>query len=76
MSKGYLDSYKIKIYEKIFLNISDINFFTSEKLLRKNYISKKTLLLPAGVKLENFKKKRKLKKIKKVIGYIGAVAKF
>ncbi len=74
LSKGYLDSYKIKIYEKIFLNISDINFFTSEKLLRKNYISKKTLLLPAGVKLENFKKKRKLKKIKKVIGYIGAVS--
>lgn len=74
LSKGYLDSSKIKTFEKKFLNLSDINFFTSKNLLRKNYITNKSVLLPAGVKLENFKKKRKIKKIKKVIGYIGAVS--
>jgi uncharacterized SAM-binding protein YcdF (DUF218 family) len=74
LSKGYLDSSKIKNFEKKFLKLSDINFFTSENLLKKNYIPNKSLLLPAGVKLENFTKKRKIKKIKRIIGYIGAVS--
>lgn len=74
LSKGYLDSSRIKNFEKEFLKLSDVNFFTSENLLKKNYIPNKSLLLPAGVKLENFKKNRKIKKIKRVIGYIGAVS--
>ena len=74
LSKGFSDSSRIKNFEKEFLKLSDINFFTSENLLKKNYIPNKSLLLPAGVKLENFKKNRKIKKIKRVIGYIGAVS--
>ena len=75
LSKGYLDSIKVRSYEKKFLKISDINFFTSQKLMQKNYIPKKTLLLPAGVKLENFNKNKVINKTKKkIIGYIGAVS--
>ena len=76
LSQGYFDSYKIKNSEKQFIKLSDLNFFTSQKLLNENFIHNKSFLLPAGVKLENFKKERKInkKKNKKVIGYIGAVS--
>ena len=76
LSQGYFDSYKIKNSEKKFIKFSDLNFFTSQKLLNENYVDKKSFLLPAGVKLENFKKERKIekKKTKKIIGYIGAVS--
>ena len=76
LSHGYFDSYKIKNSEKKFIKLSDLNFFTSQKLLNENFIQNKSFLLPAGVKLENFKKERKIKKKKnkKIIGYIGAVS--
>ena len=70
LSKGYLDSIKVRSYEKKFLKISDINFFTSQKLMQKNYIPKKTLLLPAGVKLENFNKNKVINKTKKKNNWI------
>ena len=76
LSQGYFDSYKIKNSEKQFIKLSDLNFFTSQKLLNENFIHNKSFLLPAGVKLENFKKERKINKRKnrKVFGYIGAVS--
>ena len=65
---------KKKNSEKQFIKLSDLNF-TSQKLLNENFIHNKSFLLPAGVKLENFKKERKInKKNRKVIGYIGAVS--
>ena len=74
LGKGYSDSFKINKSEKKFLQISDANFFTSSSLLKKNYLSRKSFYLPAGVKLSNFTKKRKIKTVKKIIGYIGAVS--
>ena len=75
LSHGYFDSYKIKILKKIY-KIIRFKFFYFTKLLNKNFIENKSFLLPAGVKLENFKKERKIdkKKNKKIIGYIGAVS--
>ena len=71
LSSGYNDSEKIAAYEKIFITKSDLNFFTSRKLKEQNYIKGKSFLLPAGVNLDNFKKKRKINKSKnKIIGYI------
>ena len=75
LSSGFGDSKKIKKFENYFLKESDINFFTSSKLLKKNYIKQKSLLLPAGVNLKNFTKTKKLrKKAKIIIGYIGAIS--
>ena len=55
---------KNKKFRKKFIKLSDLNFFTSQKLLNENFIQNKSFLLPAGVKLENFKKERKIKKKK------------
>ena len=76
LSSGYNDSNKISQYEKIFIKKSNLSFFTSRKLKEKNFIKNKSLLLPAGVNLNDFKKKRifKRSKSKKIIGYIGAVS--
>ena len=75
LSSGYNDSEKIAAYEKIFITKSDLNFFTSRKLKEQNYIKGKVSLLPAGVNLDNLKKKKKINKSKnKIIGYIGAIS--
>ena len=77
LSKGYNDAFKIKSYERIFIKNSDLNFYTSRKLLEKNFIKDKSFYLPSGVNIKNFNLKQKQNKSgnkSKIIGYIGAVS--
>lgn len=77
LAQGYNDAFKIASYEKIMINKSDLNFYTSRILLKKNFIKDKSFYLPSGVNLKNFdfsKKQNKLANKFKVIGYIGAVS--
>lgn len=77
LAQGYNDAFKITSYEKTIIKKSDLNFYTSRKLLKKNFIKDKSFYLPSGVNLKNFNLKKKQNKSGnkfKVIGYIGAVS--